>query len=158
MTTLENRPPLRGIHDLKFAVSDLNESLRFYERALGAKHVPELDHTRDDGTRFAVVVEVPGLGTVLQLRLDPERAARQAMFDPLAIAVDDRAALERWDAALTQLGVLHSPILDAVRGWLIVIQDPTATASGSTRWSPTVPRSSRPPTAHGWQGEDRLDA
>ena len=86
--------------------------------------MPELDHTRDDGTRFAVVVDVPGLGTALQLRLDSERAARQAMFDPLAIAVDDRAALERWDAALTQLGVLHSPILNAVRGWLIVIQDP----------------------------------
>ena len=93
MSTIENRPPLRGIHDLKFAVSDLDESLRFYERALGAKHVPELDHVRDDGTRFTVIVEVPGLGTVLQLRLDPERAARQAMFDPLAIAVDDQAAL-----------------------------------------------------------------
>jgi catechol 2,3-dioxygenase-like lactoylglutathione lyase family enzyme len=124
MSTVENRPPLRGIHDLKFAVPDLDESLRFYERALGAKHVPELDHTRDDGTRLAVVIEVPGLGTVLQLRLGPERAARQAMFDPLAIAVDDRAALDRWDRALTELGVLHSPILDAVRGWLIVIQDP----------------------------------
>ena len=124
MSTIENRPPLRGIHDLTFAVSDLDESLRFCERALGAKHVPELDHVRDDGARFAAVVEVPGLGTVLQLRLDPERAARQAMFDPLAIAVDDRAALERWDAALAELGVLHSPILDAVRGWLIVIQDP----------------------------------
>jgi catechol 2,3-dioxygenase-like lactoylglutathione lyase family enzyme len=124
MSTLDNRPPLRGIHNLKFAVSDLDVSLRFYERALGAKHVPELDHMRDDGTRFAAVIEVPGLGTVLQLRLDPERAARQAMFDSLAIAVDDRAALGRWDAALTQLGVLHSPILDAVSGWLIVIQDP----------------------------------
>ena len=116
MSTLENRPPLRGIHDLKFAVSDLHESLRFYERALGAKHVLKLDHTRDDGTRFAAVVEVTGLGTLLQLRLDPECAARQAMFDPLAIAVDDRAALERWDAALTALGVLHSPILAACAG------------------------------------------
>jgi catechol 2,3-dioxygenase-like lactoylglutathione lyase family enzyme len=75
MSTVESRPPLRGIHDLKFAVSDLDESLRFYERALGANHVPELDHVRDDGTRFGAVVEVPGLGTVLQLRLDPERSA-----------------------------------------------------------------------------------
>jgi catechol-2,3-dioxygenase len=124
MSTPESLPPLRGIHDLKFAVSDIDESLRFYQRALSAKHLPELDHIRDDGTRFAVVVEVPGLGTVVQLRLDPERAARQAMFDPLAIAVDDRAALGRWDAALTELGVLHSPILEAVSGWLIVIQDP----------------------------------
>lgn len=124
MSPRENLPPLRGIHDLKFAVSDHDEALRFYERALGAQHVPELDHTRDDGTRFAAVVEVPGLGTVLQLRLDPERAARQAMFDPLAIAVDDRVALERFDAALTEREVLHSPILDAVSGWLIVLQDP----------------------------------
>jgi len=124
MSTIESLPPLRGIHDLKFAVSDLDESLRFYQRALGAQHLPELDHARDDGTSFAVVVEVPGLGTVLQLRLDPERAARQAMFDPLGIALDDRAALKRWDATLTERGVLHSPILDAVSGWLIVIQDP----------------------------------
>jgi catechol 2,3-dioxygenase-like lactoylglutathione lyase family enzyme len=109
MSTPESLPPLRGIHDHKFAVSDIDESLRFYQRALGAKHLPELDHIRDDGTRFAVVVEVPGLGTVLQLRLDPERAARQAMFDPLAIAVDDWAALERWDAALTERGVVHPP-------------------------------------------------
>jgi extradiol dioxygenase family protein len=36
MSTLESRPPLRGINDLKFAVSDLDESLRFYEQALGA--------------------------------------------------------------------------------------------------------------------------
>jgi catechol 2,3-dioxygenase-like lactoylglutathione lyase family enzyme len=158
VSTTESLPPLRGIHDLKFAVSDLDESLRFYERALDAKHLPELDHVRDDGTRFAAVVEVPGLGTVLQLRLDPERAARQAMFDPLAIAVDDRPALGRWDAALTELAVLHSPILEAVSGWLIVIQDPDGNASGSTRWSPTVPRSGRPPTARGWQGKGRIDA
>jgi hypothetical protein len=80
------------------------------------------------------------------------------MFDPLTITVDDLAALGRWDGALTQLGVLHSPIVDAVRGWLIVIQDPTATASGSTRWSSTAPRSSLPPTAHGWRGDARTDA
>jgi hypothetical protein len=65
MSTPESLPPLRGIHDLKFAVSDIDESLRFHQRALGAKHLPELDHIRDDGTRFAVVVEVPGLGTAL---------------------------------------------------------------------------------------------
>jgi predicted enzyme related to lactoylglutathione lyase len=68
VSTTDSLPPLRGIHDLKFAVSDLD--------------------------------------------------------DPLGVAVDDRAALKRWDATLTERGVLHSPILDAVGGWLIVIQDP----------------------------------
>jgi catechol 2,3-dioxygenase-like lactoylglutathione lyase family enzyme len=100
MSTIDNRPPLRGIHDLKFAASDLDESLRFYERALGGKHVPELDHMRDDGTRFAVVIEVPGLGTVLQLRLDPERAARQAMWVCFVrLCFFDAAVVIRWQEA-----------------------------------------------------------
>jgi catechol 2,3-dioxygenase-like lactoylglutathione lyase family enzyme len=124
MVPTEDPPPLRGIHHLKFAVSDLDESLHFYERALGARRLPEADHVRHDGTYYAYVVEVPGLGTMIELRLDPERAARQALFDPLTIALDDRAALEIWDAALTERGVLHSPILVALQAWLIVVQDP----------------------------------
>jgi hypothetical protein len=43
VTTLESRPPLRVIHDLKFAVYDLDRSLRFYQQVLNAKHLPELD-------------------------------------------------------------------------------------------------------------------
>jgi hypothetical protein len=99
MSRLKSRPPLRGIHARKFAVSDIDESLRSYERALGAKRLPDLD---------------------------------QSDVRPLAIAVDDRVALERWEAARTELGVPHSPILDAVRGWLTVIQDP----DGNRRSSP----------------------
>ena len=32
-------PSLQGIHHLKFPVSDLDRSLGFYERALGARRV-----------------------------------------------------------------------------------------------------------------------
>ena len=62
-STLESRPSLPGIHHLKFAVSDLDESLRFYERALGAKHMPELDHMRDNGIRYGLQTMCEGGGT-----------------------------------------------------------------------------------------------
>lgn len=42
MSTVENRPPLRGIHDLRFAVSDLDGSLRFYEATSGFSASPTL--------------------------------------------------------------------------------------------------------------------
>jgi hypothetical protein len=35
--------PLRGIHHLKFEVSDLDRSLHFYELALNASRIPDAD-------------------------------------------------------------------------------------------------------------------
>ena len=80
------------------------------------------------------------------------------MFDPLAITVDDLAALGRWDAALTLLGVLHSPIVDAVRGWLIVIQDPDGNRIRLYTLEFHGPEVKPPPTAHRWRGDARTDA
>jgi hypothetical protein len=76
------------------------------------------------GSSTTDIPVVSDYSPALRVAARPRMCARQAMFDPLAIAVDDRTALEQWDAALTELGVVHSPILDAVTGWLIVIQDP----------------------------------
>ena len=47
------RPRVLGVHHLKFAVSNLDVSLAWYERVVGAKRVPNLDHIRKDGSRFA---------------------------------------------------------------------------------------------------------
>jgi hypothetical protein len=67
---------------------------------------------------------VPGLGCALELRLNPEQAKKHRRFDPLTIAVKDRLALEAWDNLLTEKNIRHSPIITAVQGWLIVIEDP----------------------------------
>ena len=117
--------PLRGIHHIKLAVSDLDRALKFYENALGAQRIPEADHRHaKDGSLFAYGLKIPGLTALFELSLNAEQAKTHALFDSVTITVDDQNALKQWDAALTDKGVLHSPILLAVAAWLIVIQDP----------------------------------
>jgi catechol 2,3-dioxygenase-like lactoylglutathione lyase family enzyme len=118
-------PLLMGIHHLKFAVSDLDRSLRFYEAFLGAKRVPEADHRRaDTGALYAYILQVPGLGCALELRLNPDQAARHRLFDPFTLAVKDLQELRVWDTFLSERNISHSPIITAVQGWLIVVEDP----------------------------------
>ena len=118
-------PPLQGIHHLKLPVSDLDASLAFYERAFGARRIPEADHRRgSDGSLYAYILAVPGLGTALELRLDPHRAERHRHFDPVTIAVRDRATLAAWDEYLTSQGIVHSEVITAIQAWLIVVPDP----------------------------------
>ena len=59
------RPTIAGIHHLKFNVSNLDRSLDFYARALGAKRLPEFDHRRADGELFAYILDIEHLGTYL---------------------------------------------------------------------------------------------
>lgn len=130
MTAVESapqsgRPALDGLHHLKLPVVDLDRALAFYERVLGATRIPEADHHReDDGALYALILSVPGLGAFLELRLNPEQAARQRGFDPFTIAVADRAALEHWAAFLDGIAVPHSPVLTAIQAWVLVVEDP----------------------------------
>jgi catechol 2,3-dioxygenase-like lactoylglutathione lyase family enzyme len=95
-------PPLQGIHHLKLPVTDLDTSLAFYQRAFGARRIPEADHRRaSDGSLYAYILAVPGLGTALELRLDPGRAERHRLSDPVTTAVGDRATLAARDQYLT---------------------------------------------------------
>ena len=117
-------PALLGVHHLKFAVSDLDCSLAFYQSALGGQRGAAWGHVHKDGPRYAVILEVPGLGTKLELRLDPAQAAAQRGFDPATIAVQDRAALAAWADHLDGAGIEHSPVLVAIQAWLVVFTDP----------------------------------
>lgn len=121
---MTDMPELKGIHHLKMPVSNLATSLDFYERALGARRIAEADHRRGDGSLFAYILAVPGLDTKLELRLHPQRAKSHAGFDPVTIAVEDRAVLDRWIDYLDQAGVRHSPVITSIQAWIIVIEDP----------------------------------
>jgi len=117
-------PAHQGIHHLKLPVTDLERSTRWYGAVLGARRLTELDHRRPDGTLFAVILDVPGLGTRLELRLAPATAAALNGYDFLTLAVADRAAVDTWIAHLDVLGVRHSPPVVALAGWLLVVPDP----------------------------------
>ena len=119
-----NQPSIVGIHHLKFPVSHLEHSLAFYESAFGARRKPELDHRDAGGKLFAVILEIPQLGTFLELREDSSAAAAQRGFDPVSLSVLDQGALRSWSEHFTKLGFEHSPVLVGFVGWLLVIEDP----------------------------------
>ena len=117
-------PVLLGVHHLKFPVSDLQRSLEFYERALGAQRQPHFDHIDLGGRLFAYIVAVPGLDTPLELRLAPNTSRLISGFDPVTLAVQTMADVERWAAHLDSAGIQHSGVLRGMIGWLLVFKDP----------------------------------
>jgi catechol 2,3-dioxygenase-like lactoylglutathione lyase family enzyme len=121
----QSTPRLAGIHHIKFPVSDLARSQRFYEMALNAKRVHQFDHHRPgDGTLFGIVMDIPGLGTFLELRLNLQQAVAQAGFDPITLAVEGRRDLEVWAAHLDGFAIAHSAVLTGLAGWTMVTEDP----------------------------------
>ena len=72
-----NTLPLKGIHHLKFAVSDLSRSLQFYEKVFNARRIVEWDHQHADGSIYAYILDIPGLGTHVELRLNAKQALRR---------------------------------------------------------------------------------
>ncbi|MGF6539443.1 VOC family protein [Paraburkholderia youngii] len=119
-----SRPTIAGIHHLKFNVSNLDRSLDFYARALGAKRLPEFDHRRRDGELFAYILDIEHLGTYLELRASPERAAREAGLDPVTFSVQTHRDLLAWHDHLEANGIRHSPVFTGVLGWLLAAEDP----------------------------------
>jgi catechol 2,3-dioxygenase-like lactoylglutathione lyase family enzyme len=118
------QPELAGIHHVKFPVRDLAVSRLWYERVFGLKVEMEFrdDH---DGVVRGVAGTAPGLGeTGIALRENPSAAAGYAGFDPVAFAAKDCAAIDAWVAHLDELGVEHSPVIEASIGWIISFQDP----------------------------------
>jgi hypothetical protein len=58
------------------------------------------------------------------LRQNAQAAAGNTGFDPVSFAIADRVAAEAWTAHFDALGVRHSGIRAATRGWVVDVYDP----------------------------------
>lgn len=117
-------PAIDGMHHIKFAVADPDQSLAFYESVFGAKRIARADHRDADGSIYAYICEVPGLGTLIDLRLSKSHAQTQRGFDPVTLNIADRSALHEWVAHLDALGVSHSGEIVTALAFMLVIEDP----------------------------------
>ena len=118
------RPPIGGIHHLKFAVSNPEVSLKFYEEVFGAVRIKAADHIDSAGRVYAYICDVPGLGAKLDLRLSEQHSAAARNFDPVTLNIADRAALAEWIAHLDRLGAPHSGEIVTALAFMLVIEDP----------------------------------
>jgi catechol 2,3-dioxygenase-like lactoylglutathione lyase family enzyme len=117
-------PEVAGLHHIQFPVSDLDASIAWFGRVLGARHHHAFDHHDADKVRYAVILEVPGLPFPLQLRLSHALAEAIAGYEPVTFGAADRAHLDEWAEHLDACGVEHSGVRRARIGETIDFASP----------------------------------
>jgi catechol 2,3-dioxygenase-like lactoylglutathione lyase family enzyme len=117
-------PEVAGLHHIQFPVSDLEASIAWFERVLGARYQPASDHHDADDVRFAVILEVPGLAFPVQLRLSHALSKAIVGYEPVTFGAADRAHLDEWAAHLDACGVEHSGVRRARIGETIDFTSP----------------------------------
>ena len=115
-------PPLTHV---AVTVSDLQVSVPWYERLIGA--APVLDE--DTGPFHHVVFAIGG--TLLGLHTFPGGPAEGDVFEERRIGLDhiafqctSRSELEAWQVHLEDLGIKHGGIIDAPYGSGLSFRDP----------------------------------
>ena len=108
-------PSITGIAHVELSVTDLDRSVDWYCRLLGAKDVWRGANEKG-GYKACAVVE-PVTRTVLAFT--EHAAAKRVPFshlipglDHLSFRVADRAAIDAWATWLDELGIAHDPIDD----------------------------------------------
>ena len=112
---------VNGVRHLKVWVSDLEESRQWYERVFALEHV--LDFEDLDGVVRGMAFRVPHASFEFALRENPRLAGALYDADPFALATT-REALDAWVQRLDDLGIPHSPIVPASRGFALGFHDP----------------------------------
>ena len=85
-----------GVHHISLPVTDLAVSIGWYERCLAAQRVRRFDHHDEAGAVFAVVLQLPGRGPMVEPRRDVAVASAVSGFMPVAFAVRDQKELSHW--------------------------------------------------------------
>jgi len=124
-------PPISGIAHVELSVSDLDATVDWYCRLLGARDV---FRNRNDERGFsACAILEPASRTVLAFTQHDvveggDFTPRRVGLDHLSFAVPDRAALEAWQSRLDELGIGHDAIDDQGFAVALNLRDPDGIA------------------------------
>lgn len=113
-----------GVHHVSLPVTDLTASISWYERCLAAQRVSRFDHHDEAGVVFAVVLQLPGHGPMVELRQDAGVATAVSGFMPVAFGVRDRDELGRWIDHFEARGIAHSPLTKRRVGESVDVHSP----------------------------------
>lgn len=122
MSSASHIGEILGIHHIKIPVSDLETSREWYERVFELTPFMEFPDEADGvvrGVAYHSTGELP-----LSLRENRSAARGIAGFDPFAIMLRGRADIDHWASRLDDLGVTHSPVIEAPIGYIMTFEDP----------------------------------
>jgi catechol 2,3-dioxygenase-like lactoylglutathione lyase family enzyme len=126
-------PAIGGIHHLSLTVSDLEASVAWYERLLGADRVPmTFPHYECEETGYAVLIVEPRSSLMIGLHTNTGNDGEQfdearTGLDHVGLHVATREDLEAWASWLDELGIQHSGIRSCVEPFpfaTVVFRDP----------------------------------
>ncbi|HEY3217756.1 MAG TPA: VOC family protein [Candidatus Limnocylindria bacterium] len=124
-------PKITGIAHVELSVTDLDRSVEWYCRLLGA-HDAWRGTNEERGFRACAIVE-PETRTVLAFT--EHESAKRVAFSPLVPGLDhlsfrvaDRAAVEAWAAWMDELGIARDPIDDQGFAVAVNLRDPDGIA------------------------------
>lgn len=109
-------PGVTGIHHFSITVTDLEASLAWYQRLLGAERVPmKFPHYGCEDTGYGELLVEPRSGVVIGLHTNTGNDGQafdeaRTGLDHVALNVASRDELESWTARLDELGIEHSGI------------------------------------------------
>jgi glyoxylase I family protein len=117
-------PEFPTIAHVALTVSDLDQSVPWYENLIGAKPVLDEDTGPFRHVVWLVGSTLVGLHQFPELDDDSAFDERRLGLDHLAFQCANRAELEAWQAQLDKLGIVHGGIVDAGYGSGLSFRDP----------------------------------
>jgi len=124
-------PEITGIAHVELSVRDLDTSVAWYTRLLGARDVWR-GSSAEYGINACAIYEPKSkmvfAFTQHREQVDDEFSPRRPGLDHVSFGVGDRAALEDWVKHLDALGISHSPIQDDHMPPSVTFKDPDGIA------------------------------
>ena len=124
-------PEITGIAHVELSVRDLERSVAWYTKLLGARDVGR--GSNEAYGMSACAISEPKSKMVFAFTQHEEQepeafSPRRPGLDHVSFGVADRAALEEWVTHLDALGIAHSPIQDDHQPPSVTFTDPDGIA------------------------------